>query len=72
MYFNFLTDDEIKLSTEDLANGGQVEEPALLLLCIYVLLVASSDIFVTFFPLNFLFLNKAESDFLQCDTYALV
>ena len=68
MCFNFLADCEMKLSTGDLANGQTVEDFVLLLLCIYVLLAFSSDIFMNFFALNVLFLNKAEFDFLFIDT----
>lgn len=68
MCFNFLADYEMKLSTGDLANGQTVEDFVLLLLCIYVLLAFSSDIFMNFFALNVLFLNKAEFDFLFIDT----
>ena len=45
----------MKLSTGDLANGQTVEDFVLLLLCIYVLLAFSSDIFMNFFTLNVLF-----------------
>ena len=55
--FGFLPDDEIKLlSIEVLVNGSAVEGFALLLLCIFVSLVFSPDIFANLFPLNIFFL----------------
>ena len=47
VYFIFLVDDEIMLlSTGELVNGGAVKDFVLLLLCIFVLLIFSPDIFV--------------------------
>ena len=47
VYFIFLADDEIMLlSTGELVNGGAVKDFVLLLLCIFVLLIFSPDIFV--------------------------